>query len=197
MHFLGFRNVSQVTPFHTTFDESRFSDICTIMDLKELNCVNIWKTSEAANLVFQWIVVLNSIKRKFFHVSIIKKKATFVQGGKVEMITFQRNRHFRKVSVNKTFTHVQEQKKAMSPRHSTYIPSSVKSEKSAFFSNIYFALRKFLQRLRFISMYRVIEYWIKFQNIFIFTYQKALLHALLLLVFKIVDSLQCILKTVT
>ena len=25
--------------------------------------------------------------------------------------TFQRNRHFRKVSVNKTFTHVQEQKK--------------------------------------------------------------------------------------
>ena len=41
--------------------------------------------------------------------------------------TFQRNRHFRKVSVNKTFTHVQEQKKAMSPRHSTHIPSSVKS----------------------------------------------------------------------
>ena len=41
--------------------------------------------------------------------------------------TFQRNRHFRKVPVNKTFTHVQEQKKAMSPRHSAYIPSSVKS----------------------------------------------------------------------
>ena len=32
--------------------------------------------------------------------------------------SFQRNRHFRKESVNKTFTHVQEQKKAMSPRHS-------------------------------------------------------------------------------
>ena len=56
-----------------------------------------------------------------------KKKATFVRSRKVEMIsTFQRNRHFRKASVNKTFTHVQEQKKAMSPRHSAYIPSSVK-----------------------------------------------------------------------
>ena len=41
-----------------------------------------------------------------------KKKATFVRSRKVEMIsTFQRNRHFRKVSVNKTFTHVQDQKK--------------------------------------------------------------------------------------
>ena len=57
-----------------------------------------------------------------------KKKATFVWSGKVEMIsTFQRNRHFRKVLVNKTFTHVQEQTKAMSPRHSAYIPPSVKS----------------------------------------------------------------------
>ena len=31
------------------------------------------------------------------------------------------------VSVNKTLTQMQEQKKAMSPRHSAYIPSSVKS----------------------------------------------------------------------
>ena len=47
----------------------------TIIELKELNwlyCVNIWKTSEAANLAFQWIFVLNSIKHKFFHVSIVK-----------------------------------------------------------------------------------------------------------------------------
>ena len=43
------------------------------------------------------------------------------------IFTFQRNRHFRKVLVNKTSTHVQEQKKAMSPRHSSYILSSVKS----------------------------------------------------------------------
>ena len=41
--------------------------------------------------------------------------------------TFQQNRHFRKVSVNKTFTHVQEQKKVMSPRYSAFIPSSLKS----------------------------------------------------------------------
>ena len=33
-----------------------------------------------------------------------------------------------------------------------------------------------------------------FQNIHTFTYQKTLLHTLLLLVFKIVESLQCILK---
>ena len=38
-----------------SFDESRFSNICTIMELKELNWVNLWKTAEAANLVFQWI----------------------------------------------------------------------------------------------------------------------------------------------
>ena len=57
---------------------------------------------------------------------MFKKKATFARGGKVEMIsTFQRNRHFRKVSVNETFTHVQEQKKAMSLRRSTYIPSII------------------------------------------------------------------------
>ena len=41
--------------------------------------------------------------------------------------TFKRNRHFTKVLVNKTFRHVQEQKKAMSPRHSAYIPTSLKS----------------------------------------------------------------------
>ena len=40
--------------------------------------------------------------------------------------TFQQNWYFKKVSLNKTLTHVQEQKKAMSPRHSAYIPSRVK-----------------------------------------------------------------------
>ena len=60
--------------------------------------------------------------------SLFKKKATFVRSGKVEMIsTFKRNRHSRKVLVNKTFTHMQEQNKAMSPRHSAYILPSVKS----------------------------------------------------------------------
>ena len=52
-------------------------------------------------------VYMNTLKLLF------KKKATFVRSGKVEMIsTFKWNRHFRKVLVvNKTFTHVQEQKK--------------------------------------------------------------------------------------
>ena len=38
--------------------------------------------------------------------------------------TLKRNRHFRKVL--ETFTHVQEQKNAMSLRHSAHIPYSVK-----------------------------------------------------------------------
>ena len=41
-----------------------------------------------------------------------------------------------------------------------------------------------------------ILYWIHFQNIHTFTYQKTLLHTLLLLVFKIVESLRCILKDI-
>ena len=42
------------------------------MELKELiDCVNMWKTSEAANLVFQWIFVLDSVKHKLFPVSIV------------------------------------------------------------------------------------------------------------------------------
>ena len=58
----------------------------------------------------------------------LKRKQHSVRSGKVEIIsTFKRNRHFRKVLINKIFTHVQEQKKAMLPRHFTYIPSSVKS----------------------------------------------------------------------
>ena len=39
-----------------------------------------------------------------------------------------------------------------------------------------------------------IVYWIQFQIIFTFTYQKTLLHTLLLLVFKIIKSFQCILN---
>ena len=55
--------------FYCLLDESRFSDICTIMELKELNwlCKHM-KTSEAANLVLQWIFVLNSVhfnKKKY------------------------------------------------------------------------------------------------------------------------------------
>ena len=72
------------------------------------------------HFVYDWFV--------WFKNDWFKKKATFVRSRKVEMIfTFQRNQHFRNVLVNKTFTHVQEQKKALSQRYCAYIPSSVKS----------------------------------------------------------------------
>ena len=41
---------------------------------------------------------------------------------------------------------------------------------------------------------KCIVYWIHFQNIYTFAYQKTLLHTLLLLVFKTVENLLCILK---
>ena len=56
----------------------------------------------------------------------LKRKYTFVRSKIYEMAsTFQRSQRFRKVTVNKTFKHVQEQKNVMSPQHSAYIPSSV------------------------------------------------------------------------
>ena len=48
-------------------------------------------------------------------------------GLKKSDICFEQKTGKWKVSVNKTFMHVQEQKKAMPPRHSAYIPSSVKT----------------------------------------------------------------------
>ena len=46
------------------------------------------------------------------HFVYMSTQKSFVRSGKVEMIsTFQRNRNLRKVSVNKTFMYVQEQKK--------------------------------------------------------------------------------------
>ena len=80
-----------------------------------------------------------------------KKKATFVRSGKVEMIsTFKRNRHFRKMLVNKTFMHVQVEKKTMSPRHFAYIPPNGKSPLSLRY-NIILKLRRFYpsQNFRF------------------------------------------------
>ena len=44
------------------------------------------------------------------------------------------------------------------------------------------------------ALSRCIVYRINFQNICTFPYQKRLLHTILLLVFKIVESFQCILK---
>ena len=52
--------------------------ICISVPL--IDCVQIWKTSEAANLVFQWIFVLNSVKHRFFHVSIVNTKILINMG---------------------------------------------------------------------------------------------------------------------
>ena len=63
--------------FYCLFDELHFPDICAIMELKEVNwlCKHIMM-SEAANLIFQWIFVLNSVKHRFLHLSIVKKLKT-------------------------------------------------------------------------------------------------------------------------
>ena len=54
--------------FYCLLDESRFSDICTIIELKELNW--LCKHKKATNFVFQWIF---SVKSRFFHVSIVNQ----------------------------------------------------------------------------------------------------------------------------
>ena len=66
-------------------------------------------------------------------------------------------------------------------------------KKMAFFVPFILSERK-LFKIRVLSQY--IVYWIHFQNIRTFTYLKTLLHKLLLLVFKIVESIQCILNLI-
>ena len=61
-----------------------------------------------SHVIMIHFVYMNTLK------CLVKKKATFVRSGKVEIIsTFKRNLHFRKVLLNKTFTHLQEQHKVM------------------------------------------------------------------------------------
>ena len=53
--------------FHCLFGESRFSDICTRMELKELN----WLCKQiAANVVFEWIFE----KKNFSHIFANQRK---------------------------------------------------------------------------------------------------------------------------
>ena len=59
------------------------------------------------------------------------------------------------------------------------------------FCTVHFVRRKFFN---ICALTQYIMYWILFQNIHTFTYQKTLLHTILLLVFKIVESLQLSLK---
>ena len=71
--------------------------------------------------------------------------------------TFQRNRHFRKVSVNKTFTHEPESKKVMSPRRSAYTPFSVKSPLT---QRENYGIDKIIDINKFIELYRTTA-WVK------------------------------------
>ena len=66
-------------------------------------------------------------------------------------------------------------------------------KKRAFFVPFIFSERNFCS---ICGLPQCIVYWILFQNIYTFTYQKTLLHTLSFPVIKIVESLQCILKQV-
>ena len=68
--------------------------------------------------------------------------------------------------------------------------SSRKKKEDTFWTS-YFVWRKFLKHLCFISIYSSLNTLSEYKN---FTYQKSLLYPLLLLVFKIVKRLQCILN---
>ena len=68
---------------------------------------------------------------------------------------------------------------------------SSRKKKEGIFCTVHFAWRKFFN---ICVLCQCIVYWIHFQNIRTFKYQKTLLHALSLVVFKIVESPQCILK---
>ena len=66
---------------------------------------------------------------------------------------------------------------------------SSRKKKQGIFYTAYFVRRNFFN---ICVLSQCIMYWIHFQDIHTFTYQKILLHTLLWLLFKIVESLQCI-----
>ena len=51
-----------------------------------MDYVNILKTSEAANFVFQRIFVLNSVKHKFFPVSIVNELRSQISAEHISLI---------------------------------------------------------------------------------------------------------------
>ena len=64
-------------------------------------------------------------------------------------------------------------------------------ERTYFLYRLFF-LKEFFFKICVLS--QCILYWIHFQNIHTITHQKTLLYTLLLLAFKIIEGLQCILK---
>ena len=71
----------------------------------------------------------------------------------------------------------------------TVMSWSSHEKKERIFRNVYF-VRKKIFNIYVLSQY--IFHWINFQNIYTFTYQKTVLHTLLLLGFKITKSLLCL-----
>ena len=84
-------------------------------------------------------------------------------------------------------------KKGLQINNKNVMNWSLQKKKECIFCNVYLVQRKFFN-ICVIS--HCIVYWLNFQNIHTFTYQKTLLHTLLLLVCKIVKSLQCILNDI-
>ena len=70
----------------------------------------------------------------------------------------------------------------------TMISLSPEKKQEDIFCIVYFVHNTFFKHLHFISMYSALN------TLSEYTYQKTLLYKLLLLVFKIVQSLQCILE---
>ena len=74
----------------------------------------LFKLKYAAISLILWTVNSHVIRTNFVYMNTQKwlvQKESDIRSEKVEMIsTFQWNRHFRKIPVNKTFTHLQKQK---------------------------------------------------------------------------------------
>ena len=82
----------------------------------------------------------------------------------------------------------------MQIKSKTVMSWSSRKKKEGIFCTVYFVRRNFFN---ICVLSQCIVYWTHFQNIHNFTYQKILLHTLLLLVFKTVESLQCILNALS
>ena len=69
-----------------------------------------------------------------------------------------------------------------------------KKKKERTFCNVYFVRRKLFKHLYFTSMYSILNKLSEYIYIYTFSISKKLVHVLCLLVFKIVESPQCILR---
>ena len=71
---------------------------------------------------------------------------------------------------------------------------SLRKKQERTFCNVYFVRRKLFKHLYFTSMYSILNKLSEYIYIYTFSISKKLVHVLCLLVFKIVESPQCILR---